>query len=157
MNHILQEILNDQRFPEGSAWQRRVFSNKDMIVEEGQAGGSLFYIESGCLRVSGNIELESKKNIQPGIWELEQGEIFGEIALYQSQFRTASVCAISDVTLVEINGEKLSIYLDDNPQRGYLFYKGLFEILIGRLDRANHRVSDLFAWGLKVHGIKEHL
>ena len=157
MNNTLMDILDDPRFQEGSAWKRRNFHNNEFIVEEGQEGGSLFFIEKGKLRVAGNIELEEQKRIQPGIWELEKGEIFGEIALYESQLRTASVRAISDGCLVEINGEKLGIYLDAHPSLGYLFYKDLFEILISRLNRANHRVNDLFAWGLKAHGIEPHL
>ncbi len=157
MNNILKDILDDPHFSEGSAWKRRCFRHNEIIVEEGQDGGSLFYIEEGQLRVAGNIELEEHKHIQPGIWELEKGEIFGEIALYESQLRTASVRATSDGCLVEIDGEKLGIYLDAHPSLGYLFYKDLFEILIGRLSRANHRVNDLFAWGLKVHGIEQHL
>ena len=157
MNNTIRDILNDPHFPEGAAWKKRSFHNNDVIVEEGQDGGSLFFVEEGQLRVAGNIELEEHKHIQPGIWELEAGEVFGEIALYESQIRTATVRATSDGSLVEINGEKLAIYLDANPSIGYLFYKDLFEILINRLNRANHRVNDLFAWGLKVHGIEQHL
>ena len=145
------------RFPEGAAWKRRCFSNNEIIVEEGEEGGSLFFIEEGKLRVAGNIELEEHKHIQAGIWDLEAGDIFGEIALHESQLRTATVRATSDGCLVEINGEKLGIYLDAHPKLGYLFYKNLFEILIGRLNRANHRVNELFAWGLKVHDIEQHL
>lgn len=157
MNSILRDILDDPHFPEKSAWKRRVFNDNDIIVNEGEEGGSLFLIEKGKLRVAGNIELEDKKHIQAGIWELEPGDIFGEIALYESQFRTASVRATSSGSLFEVNGEKLSIYLDAHPTQGYLFYKDLFEILIGRLYRANHRVNDLFAWGLKAHDIEKHL
>ncbi len=157
MNNILKDILGDPHFPENSAWQRRVFCDNEIIVEEGEEGGALFFIEEGKLRVAGNIELEGNKHIQAGIWELEPGDIFGEIALYESQVRSASVRAISDGSLVEVNGEKLGIYLDAHPTQGYLFYKDLFEILIGRLHRANHRVNDLFAWGLKAHDIEKHL
>jgi len=108
MNNVLNDILNDKHFPEGSAWERRNFQENDIIVAEGDDGGSLFFIEQGKLRVAGNIELEKQKHIQAGIWELEAGDIFGELALYESQLRTASVRAISDGTLVEINGKKLA-------------------------------------------------
>ncbi|MCP3852181.1 MAG: cyclic nucleotide-binding domain-containing protein [Gammaproteobacteria bacterium] len=157
MNNILQDILNDRHFPENSAWKRHNFQNNEIIVEEGDEGGSLFFIEQGSLRVAGNIELEDKKQIQAGIWELEPGDIFGELALYETQLRTASVRATANGSLIEINGKKLSIYLDAHPTQGYLFYKDMFEILIGKLNRANHRVNDLFAWGLKVHDIESHL
>ena len=157
MNNVLNDILNDKHFPEGSAWERRNFQENDIIVAEGDDGGSLFFIEQGKLRVAGDIELQKQKHIQAGIWELEAGDIFGELALYESQLRTASVRAISGGTLVEINGKKLGIYLDAHPVQGYLFYKDMFEILISKLNRANHRVNDLFAWGLKAHDIEQHL
>ncbi len=157
MKDILKDILADPHFPEDLAWKRRCFYKNEVIVEEGDEGGSLFIVEEGKLRVSGNIELEEKKHIQAGIWELKENDVFGEIALYTSQSRTASVKAITDGCLVEINGKSLGAYLDEHPESGYLFYKKLFEVIIERLNRANHRVSDLFAWGLKVHDIEKHL
>ena len=44
MTNILSDILEDLHFPEGSAWTRHCFHNNDLIVEERQEGGSLFYI-----------------------------------------------------------------------------------------------------------------
>jgi CRP-like cAMP-binding protein len=157
MNNILKKILTASNFTEGENWTRRHFQNNEIIVEEGHEARSLFFIEEGMLRVAGDIELEAQKHIHPGIWDLGSGDIFGEFALYESQFRTASVRAISDGCLIEINAEKLGAYLDANPKQGYLLYKDLFAVLINRLKRANHRVNDLFAWGLKAHGIEEHL
>lgn len=157
MKTILQDIMDDPQFPEGSAWQRKCFENNEIVVEQGEEGGSLFFIEKGKLRVAGNITLEDDRTIQAGIWELQEGDIFGELALSQTQLRTASVRAVSETCVLEINGEKLGIYLDAHPVFGYLFYKELFGVLIGRLNRANARVNDLFAWGLKVHDIEKHL
>ena len=157
MKDFIKNIIDDPYFPKDVAWNRHCFYKDEIIVEEGDDGDSLFFVEEGKLRVSGNIELEEKKHIQAGIWELAEGDIFGEIALYKSQSRTASVKAITDGCLVAINGKRLGVYLDEHPDLGYLFYKDLFAILIARLNRANHRVNDLFAWGLKVHDIEKHL
>lgn len=157
MKDILRQIISNPDFPENQAWTRRCFLKDEIIVEEGDEGGSLFFIEQGKLRVSGNIELEQKKQIQAGIWELADNDVFGEIALYNKQFRTASVKAVTAGCLIEINGRKLGHYLDKHPESGYLFYKSLFAVLTDRLSRANHRVNDLFAWGLKVHDIEKHL
>jgi CRP/FNR family cyclic AMP-dependent transcriptional regulator len=63
--------------------------------------------------------------------------------------RTASVTAITDGCVLEINGEKLSGYLDAHPIKGYAFYKKMFEILFKRLDNGNRRIEYLLAWGLK--------
>ena len=157
INDIILGLINDPLFTEGTAWTRRHFKNYDVLVNEGEKGGSIFLIEKGKLRVSGNIDLEHRKHVQAGIWELLEGDIFGELALQEKQIRTASVKAITDGSLIEINGDKLSVYLDEHPDIGYLFYKEIFAILIAKLDQANHRVNDLFAWGLKVHDIEQHL
>lgn len=157
MSSVLKDILADPHFPERSAWKRYSFEANQLIFNEGDLGGTLFYIEQGKLRVFGNVELETHKLVHTGIWELIAGDIFGEIALHKTQYRTATVKAYEAGQLVEINGEKLSIYLDEHPSIGYLFYKELFEILTARLSRANHRVNELFAWGLKVHEIDQHL
>ncbi len=154
MNKTIEDIINDPAFPEGSAWKRYDFKAQKTIICEGEEGRSLFYIEAGTMRVTGKIALDEKRTFQTGISELIEGDIFGEVCLYKSQVRTATVSTLSSGRLVEIDGESLNLYLDDHPVLGYLFLKDLFEILITRLDRANHRVEDLFSWGLKVHSIE---
>ncbi len=157
MKEILEKIVQDPEFQEGKAWQRRCFSKKESIIKQGEEGGSLFFIEQGCLRVSEKIPIDKEKNIQAGIWELDKDDVFGEIALNSNQRRTASVIALTSGCLVEINGLELEKYLEKHPEIGYQFYKSLFIILSDRLNRANHRVNDLFAWGLKMHDIDKHL
>ena len=102
-------------------------------------------------------KLEDKKGISPGIADLHTGDIFGEVCLHQSHIRNASVIAVTEATVLELDGEKLRVFLDDHPLQGYLFYKSMFEVLVGRLNRANQRVENLLAWGLKAHGIEEYL
>ena len=155
-NHI-DTIIQDPRLTEKVAWNRHYFEPNEFVVREGESGDSLFFIESGQLRVSGHVELGNKQGISPGIADLFTGGIFGEICLYESHIRNASVITVTETTLLELDGKRLSVYLDDNPVTGYLFYKSLFEIMISRLNRANQRVENLLAWGLKAHGIEKYL
>mgnify|MGYP003869020989 CR=1 FL=1 len=142
---------------EGSTWVRKQYQANDIVVKEGDDGSSLFFVEQGELRVTRHVNLDDNKAIQPGIAELKEGEIFGESCLHESFPRIATVTTITEASLIEINGEGLSVYLDDNPIQGYLFYKQLFEILIGRLKSANQTVEKVMAWGLKVHEIDKLL
>ncbi len=153
----IKEIVGDLNFTEGVAWVRRHFLANEVIVKEGELGKSLFFIEEGKLRVSIHVELEERRKVQPGISDLEQGEIFGETCLYESRLRTASVIAITDGCLLEIDGEKLNAYLNNHPVQGYWFFRRLFEILFERMDRNNHTIEYLLAWGLKAHGIDTYL
>lgn len=157
MNQALNQVLADQAFKEGIAWFRHSFKQNEVIVREGDIGNTLYIVEKGALRVSGHVGLEQKKQLQAGFCDLKEGDIFGEICLHEIHRRTATVTAISDGSVLEIVGDKLSAYLDEHPEIGFLFYKRLFAILSERMKNANHRIENLLAWGLKAHDIERHL
>jgi len=157
LKESIKNIVDDPTFTEGVAWIRRHFQANETIVKEGELGKCLYFIEEGKLRVSVQVELEERRRVQPGINDLGQGEVFGETCLYELRARTASVIAITDGSLLEIDGEKLNIYLNDHPTQGYLFFRRLFEIIFERMNRGNHTIECLLAWGLKAHGIDTYL
>ena len=157
MKSILHEILENPQFEEGVAWNQRDFKANEEIVKQGELGETLFVIEEGTLRVTGSVELDEKKNMQTGICDLEKGSVFGETCLHESSPRMATVIAVTDARIIEVDGLRLSIFLDAHPILGYLFYKNLFEISVSRLNKANQRVENLMAWGLKVHDINKYL
>lgn len=149
MENLINEIINDPKFIKGIAWNRWSFYANETIIKEGDVGKSLFFVENGQLRVSVQVELEERRNIKTGLGDLGKGDLFGDTCLHKSSVRTASVIAITDGCLLEINGEKLDRYLDEHPTKGYIFYKKLFEILFNRLSNGNRRIEYLLAWGLK--------
>jgi len=157
LDNTLKEILENPQFVEGVAWTRRTVKANEVLVKQGDIGKTLFVVESGILRVTGHVELGEHKNIQPGFCDLETGSVFGETCLHASSVRMATVLAATDSVVVEINGARLSIFLDAHPILGYLFYKQVFQSFVTRLDIANQRVEHLMAWGLKVHDIDRYL
>ena len=157
MKKIIEDIIISPSFPEGSAWNRLNYHANEIIINEGEVGSSLFFVESGLLRVTGNVEIKQNCHIQPGIWELGAGDIFGETCLFEPQERMASVKGVKAGSVLEINGEKLREYFNEHPEQGYLFLKEVFITLVERLKKANHRVEELFAWGLKVYEIEKEL
>jgi len=157
LNKIFKKIIESPQMIEGESWSRRQYHVNTIIVNEGDLGDSLFFIEEGELRVMGRVDLGENKHIQPGMGDLKAGVIFGESCLHESLPRIASVMAITEAQVLEIKGKQLIDYLDSNPEQGYVFYKALFEILIGRLNRSNHTVESLMAWGLKMHELDRYL
>jgi CRP-like cAMP-binding protein len=157
MKKLLEDFIKSPHFPEGTAWKRKKYNMNDRVVNEGDLGTSLFFVVDGELRVTGSVDLGEDKRMQPGICDLKAGALFGESCLHMSLPRIATVTAITEATLLEINGERLSIFLDEHPVQGYLFYKNLFELLIVRLNSANQRVETLISWGLKAHEIDRYL
>lgn len=143
MKKILKHILGDSSFKEGIAWRQINFISNEVIVHENDQADSLFFIEEGVLRVTGSTKQDDQGNIQPGLCDLMKNEVFGEASLYKNGERTASIIAITDGSLIELDGERLSIFLDDHPVQGYLFYKRLLEIQVERLNRSNQRLKML--------------
>jgi len=157
LENILKDFVKSPQLSEGVAWSRRKYNANDIVVKEGDLAKSFFFVEQGELRVTRHVGLGGEKGIQPGVGELKVGAIFGESCLHSTLPRIATVMAVTDVSLLEFDGESLSVYLDDNPIKGYLFYKQLFDIVVARLNNANHTVETLMAWGLKAHEIDRFL
>lgn len=157
MKAIIEALLQDPEFREKSAWNRCFFQADEPIIQANESGDKLFYIEAGSVRVSVRLDLEKNKNMRPGICDLAAGDIFGEACLHPAALRNASVAAITDSRLVEIDANHLTAYLDDHPVTGHAFFKKLFVILLDRQLRDNRRIESLLAWGLKAHDIEKHL
>jgi CRP/FNR family transcriptional regulator, cyclic AMP receptor protein len=157
MKDIFGEILKNPLFPEGTAWTRLKFKAGEMIVQKGEIGKTLFLVEEGNVRVLGGAELEGNRKISPGLCDLQPGAIFGDVCLYGTHQRSASVMALNDVCVLEIDSGMLSIYLDEHPAQGYPFLKALFQIMSKRLALANDRIEYLLAWGIKAHDIDKYL
>lgn len=157
MQTLLEQILQDPALKKNRDWRRRNFAARDMIIHEGHTDRKLYWVESGCLRVLGRVELDNKRKIEPGLNDLCAGDIFGELSLFDERPRSASVMALEEGILIEIDSAALSAYLEQHKELGYDFLKLLFNALIQRLSTSNHRVSQLLAWGLKAHQIDKDL
>jgi len=153
----ISDVIKDPRFPKGSAWKQRSFQANETIVEEGEDGKTLFLVTAGTLRVTASVIIEEDRRVQPGLCDLSAGDLFGELCLFGNHPRSASVVAVTDGELIEIDAKQLRTYMDANPETGYLILKELFDTITQRLNKANKRAEQLFSWGLKAHGIHKHL
>lgn len=151
------DILRDPALDEVGIAAYCDFDAGASIVEEGSEGRNLYLIETGLVRVSGQVDLDGEKRIRPGLCDLRVDEIFGELGLFERNTRSASVVAVEPSRLRVFDGARLAAWFDDHPTQGYLVLKALFGILNGRLRTADRRLESLFAWGLKAHGIEQHL
>ena len=157
MKQILNDILASSQFEEGVAWKRVYYNAGDKIIEKDEIGNSIFLVEDGCVRVFGIADLEKDVKVSPSLCDLEKGSIFGDVCLYSSHRRTATVRALTNANILEIRSDLLSAYLDGHPEVGYLFLKELFEIMAARLETAGDRIEKLLAWGIKAHDIDKYL
>jgi len=150
-------VLSNPELQAGGIAERREFDSGDEIIVEGADDRCVYLLESGVARVSERVALDDAKHIQPGLCDLQAGDIFGELSLFEGGVRSASVIAVEPCAVLVFDGERLTEHFDAHPEQGYLVLKGLFGVLNQRLRQADKRLGALLAWGLKAHGIDEHL
>ncbi|HEX7810499.1 MAG TPA: serine/threonine-protein kinase [Burkholderiales bacterium] len=114
-----------------SNWVR--YSSGSSVIQEGDIGMSFFVMAAGEVKITKQGKL---LNI------LKIGECFGEMAyLGKRQFqRTASVAAVNDITVIEISSDSLAQATESCK---HAFNAAFLELLVGRLEAANTRLSQL--------------
>ncbi len=150
-------ILRDQTLVTAGIAKGKTYLVNDTIVSEGRVDRCLYLIQKGSARVSGRVALADGRHIQPGLCDLGPGEVFGELSLFDAGSRSASVIALENADVLEFDALALGSYLDQHPEKGYIVLKALLKILSVRLRQTDRRWEQLFAWGLKEHGIDQHL
>jgi serine/threonine protein kinase len=120
-----------------SGWQfnRRVFSPGTAIVKEGEKGNTAYIITKGTCVVYKTIR--GSRMVLAGISE---GDVFGEVAVFTNEPRSATVEAIDTVIAMEIGREHFEEDL------GMSFWLGLFtKALASRYIEKDRRVAELEA------------
>ena len=153
----IQRTLRDPALRELGIAEERDYAAGTEILRAGSEDRSLYLIETGLVRVSGQVDLDGDKRIRPGLCDLGKDEIFGELSLFEAAPRSATVIAVEATRLMAFDAERLATWFDAHPESGYRVLKGLFGILNARLRTADRRLESLLAWGLKAHGIEQHL
>ncbi len=93
----LCEKLTAHRLPPGA-----------MVIREGEMGRSFFWLALGAVRVYKT----DLRGTQTDLARLGEGALFGEMALIQASPRTASVQALADTDLLEIQAKDLANMAD---------------------------------------------
>jgi CRP-like cAMP-binding protein len=77
----------------------------DMVIREGEPGRAFYFVASGEVRVLATTAA-SPKPVE--LTRLYEGSLFGEMALYTEQPRTASVGVVGEADLLEIGREAVT-------------------------------------------------
>ena len=110
--------------------KRREMPPGNVIVREGQAGNSMYFITSGRVEVR---KKDPNTGIEFLLSELGPGQCFGEMALLTEQPRSASVYAIESTTVGILEQAEFRELLMAHPKIGL----SLTTILATRLQDAN--------------------
>ena len=102
----------------------------EIIFRQGEKADTAYLIESGQVEIF----YTNKNNLDTHLTILGQGELFGEMALIDSNVRSASARALSDSVLLEIQKEQLLEKINASSSIVQMIVK----ILMERIRRINH-------------------
>ena len=100
---FVQDLLRSPRLNDGAAWVRRTFVAGENLTTEGRLGQSLFIVEQGGLAVLGRAQIPNQSTLEVTVAELSVGDVFGESALIGNYESIATVRALTDGSVLEIN------------------------------------------------------
>jgi serine/threonine-protein kinase len=107
-----------------------VYSNGELVIEEGAHGDSFFIVLSGNANVTKGKSLKSIAKIQPG-------DIIGEISFLTKGPRTATVTAEEDLIVIRVDETMLEQL---GPVTREKFKDNFIEMLIERLKQMNEKL-----------------
>jgi CRP-like cAMP-binding protein len=89
---------------------RHVFAPGEVVIRAGDPGSSMFVVHNGRVRVQVN------ENGRPRtVATLNEGDFFGEMALFTGEPRTANVVALEETEVLEIGFAAMKQVFDTNP------------------------------------------
>ncbi|HET7113317.1 MAG TPA: mechanosensitive ion channel family protein [Pyrinomonadaceae bacterium] len=87
-----------------------VFAPGEMVIRAGDPGSSMFVVHNGRVRVQVNENGRSRT-----VATLNEGDFFGEMALFTGEPRTANVVALEETEVLEIGHAAMKRVFDNNP------------------------------------------
>lgn len=149
MTFSLLSFLEDADIRDNVPCQIKKFSEGNTIVLEGTQGMDVFLIKSGTVHILASMTLANEQQKDKGIAKLSANEVFGELAIFDNNTRSAMAVAASDCEIVVINGAALLAYMDDNPEQGYPVLNFFLKQIVQRMRSSTIRANMIMEFYLQ--------
>jgi CRP-like cAMP-binding protein len=130
----LSKLLKEERFSQGQC-----------VVREGDHAEAMYIIRSGEVEIRKAIHREPEKYKTLAI--LEEGDLFGEMAVFGEEFRSADVIVRKDSVLWKVDYNELFNVLRTDPAGGIKILQLIITILAERIKSLNHELTTLYELG----------
>jgi hypothetical protein len=105
------------RFPGGYGSEPTVlpgkhFADREVIVTQGSNGDSMYVVQSGKVEVVHTTEA----GVDQQLATLKPGEFFGEMAIFEDEVRSATVRAVGDSRVLEVDRKTVEKRIQDDPR-----------------------------------------
>ena len=118
----------------------RVYAANEYIFYQGDPGIGLYIIIKGEVLITQT----DRDGDRFELVRLGKGDFFGEVALLDEEFRSASALAVKDSTLAVIFKPDLDDFIEEYPRQGILILRGLSQMIATRLRNMNQDYFSLY-------------
>jgi anti-anti-sigma regulatory factor len=137
---ILQNLTCAERTTLMAFLHARPFSEGETLVEIGTPSDGLYFVVSG--RVDVTVPLDSA-HADYRVNTIDEGNVFGELAIFESQARTANVVAATGGEVLILSPEDLKNLFDNEPDIYRQLVMAVGRSLAERLRRATEEIRAL--------------
>ena len=142
---LLDNLTSEEQAFIAEICRVKVFRKDDNIVLEGDRGGSLLLLRKGRAEARKGLSASSHKYLR----ELKKGDFFGEMCFLHNAPRSATIVALEDCEILEINNEDFDRLAKKYPEIGLKVYKNIASELGERLRTNNEDLKKAVLWALE--------
>jgi CRP-like cAMP-binding protein len=116
----------------------RTYANGEIVVRQGDTGDCMFSIQTGTVEV---IRESPAGEVRVGV--LREGEIFGEMAVFEREVRSATVRALGEARVLTLDKKTFLRRVQEDPSLAL----NITRALCGRVRRLNAELAALKGGG----------
>ncbi len=98
----------------------RVYEDGEVVIRQGETGDHMFAIQSGQCEV-----VQESDGGETRLSVLGNGDIFGEMALFEKQPRSATVRALGQVRILTVDKKAFLRRVHEDPSLAYRILKNM--------------------------------
>jgi len=132
--------------------QVKRYSDGQMVFAENESGRSMYLIDSGHVRLTRKNMRESGE-IVTELAVIGPGSLFGEMALFDRNPRSATATAVGAVELREISRKDMEAEVRQNPEAAFQ----LLELMTQRIRRTDALIERLLVRERLAEDVFEHV
>lgn len=112
----------------------KLYRDGELIVEQGEAGDCMFVIQEGRVEV---VREEGGDEVLLAV--LQQGDFFGEMAIFELEVRSATVRADGEARVLTVDKKTLLGRIDEDPSLAF----NLLHSMSNRIRRLSDELAQL--------------
>ncbi len=98
----------------------RMYRNGEVIVRQGEAGDCMYVIQAGQVEI-----LREEEGKQVRLAVLGEGEVFGEMALFEGEVRSATVRVLGEACVLTVDKRTFFRRMSEDPSTAFRVLQGM--------------------------------